>query len=765
MLKRTEAKLYSILFLALTIVVVLLSLRAVNPPAVVKSNAPDTAFSAERAYQHILQIARAPHSIGTAEHERVRTYIVTASNQLGLSTEIQNTTILDATPNTLIAANVHNIIAYIKGTRKGKAILNIAHYDSQPNTPGAADDGMGVASMLEVARALKALPAMKNDIVFLFTDGEEEGLLGAKAFTEEDTLFKNIGVAANWDFRGNNGITITYETSAENGWLMRQYAKGVKYPIANSMGYEISKRMPNYVDFSYFRKANITGFANGLLGGYAYYHSMADNTENLDRGSLQQVGDNMLSMMKQIGNLPLENTKAPDLSYFNVFGYWLIYYPSSLNLFFIIATTLLFIIILFIGIRRKKIRLPGFIAGVFALPIVMAATYFSSAFVLKKIINHYPLYRHFYDNNSYNSGWYFLTMTMLALFLFSLIYEPILRKWGLASSFAGILLFTVACMLAAYIYTPSACWLVFIPLLVLLAGYTRMLRKNKEDIEKTSRQQLAGFISVLPVILLFAPLTYFIFLSFGLGNALPAVAIMVVFIAALSYPVLSNVFKSHRWLISSLCLIGLVFSLFMANRNSGFNKKHPLQTNVMYHLNATDSTAVWLSDFNTTDKFSDKFFPDKKTDTSFKNRKRLIHAAPVLYFQAPVAIVKKDTSYQDVRELTLLCYAMRNDVNNMGIIIDDSTLFSVKNIQIDGKEFKKTREAFSFLNQIIFYGVPKQGFIIKFTMMANKKLGIKLFDRSMGLPAITNLTEYPDDVIPGPGFNSNTTQVEKHFVL
>ena len=54
------------------------------------------------------------------------------------------------------------------------------------------------------------------------------------------------------------------------------------------------------------------------------------------------------------------------------------------------------------------------------------------------------------------------------------------------------------------------------------------------------------------------------------------------------------------------------------------------------------------------------------------------------------------------------------------------------------------------LNNIIFYGPPKTGFLIKFTLKANAKLGITLFDQSLGLPGVKGLTEFPPDVILRP---------------
>ncbi len=766
MQKNTEAKLYSILFFTLTIIIVLLSIRAAHPPGAVKGNAPGTTFSAERAYQHLFQIAKAPHTVGTAEHERVKNYIVNTCRQMGLQVRIQNSIETDIRSNTLIALNVQNIIAEIKGTTRGKSILISAHYDSQPNTPGATDDGMGVVSMLETARAIQALPPMPHDVIFLFTDGEEQGLFGAKAFLK-DRLFSNVGLAMNWDFRGNSGTVITYETNPHNGWLIKQYSKGIKYPIANSMGYEVTRRLPNTVDFLYFKKAGVTGFTNGLLGGYANYHSMTDNPGNFDQQSLQQVGDNMLSMTRYVGNMhDLDKTKSADVSFFNVFGYWLIYYPSSLNLYFIIATTLLFILVLYAAIRRKKVSPQGFIAGFVALPVTMIISYFSGAFLLKKIIDHYPLYTHFYGNNSYNSEWYFLAMTMLSLFIFALMFQPISRKWEYSSTFPGILLIGIASMWAVYIYTPSASWLLLIPLFFLAGGYGWMINKTRVKSQKTPGYYFINFISVLPAILLFAPLTYFMFLSFGLGGMMPLITIIVVLISALSYPVLSSMFKNYRWLLPVLSLMGVFIALFIAHHNSGFNEKHPLQSNVIYRLNTTDSSADWLSNSRVIDKFTKNFFPDKRIDTTTRNDRGLIHPAPVLPFPPPTVSVVKDTFYLNNRELTLLCNTNRPNVNDMGIVIDDSTLQSVLNVELIGAEM--TNEAIKNgvpVNNILFYGPPQQGFLVKFIMKSNAKLGIKLFDQSLGLPVIKGLTEFPPDVIPSPGFNSNLIRVEKHFSL
>ena len=107
------------------------------------------------------------------------------------------------------AGTPENVVARLEGTNDGgKAFLLMAHYDSVSTAPGASDDGAGVASMLETLRALKAGPPLKNDVIFLFTDGEERGLLGARAFVDSHPWAEDVGVVLNLEARGNTGPAI-----------------------------------------------------------------------------------------------------------------------------------------------------------------------------------------------------------------------------------------------------------------------------------------------------------------------------------------------------------------------------------------------------------------------------------------------------------------------------------------------------------------------------------------------------------------------------
>src|SRR6187549_1168098 len=88
--------------------------RVARPPRPVDATAPDTVFSAQRAMKHVEQIAQRPHPMGSADHDRVRDYIIGQLSALGLSAQIQQTTAIGTRyPE---AGRVQNILARLPGS-------------------------------------------------------------------------------------------------------------------------------------------------------------------------------------------------------------------------------------------------------------------------------------------------------------------------------------------------------------------------------------------------------------------------------------------------------------------------------------------------------------------------------------------------------------------------------------------------------------------------------------------------------------------------
>ena len=145
-------------------------------------------------------------------------------------------------------------------------MLVASHYDSVPAGPGASDDGAGVAANLEVARVLQSRRPSRHSIIFLFDEGEEQGLLGAHAFVEAHPWAKEVRAVVNVDARGTSGGSLMFETGSANNWLIEMYVRAVPHPMTSSIYYAVYKLLPNDTDFSVFHPFGYQGFNFANIG-------------------------------------------------------------------------------------------------------------------------------------------------------------------------------------------------------------------------------------------------------------------------------------------------------------------------------------------------------------------------------------------------------------------------------------------------------------------------------------------------------------------
>ncbi|MCF6225584.1 MAG: M28 family peptidase [Xanthomonadales bacterium] len=178
--------------------------------------------------QHVEVIAAKPHPLGSVANREVRDYIVAYFESLGLETEVQKTTVVYKLPHqsnkTTMIGNVENIIARLPGSGIGlkddaSDLVLMSHYDSRSDGPGAGDAAASVAAIMEVARIVTNEQAPVHDVVFLITDGEEMGLLGAQGYFRQHPLAANSGLILNFEARGSYGVSSMFETSSNNAWI------------------------------------------------------------------------------------------------------------------------------------------------------------------------------------------------------------------------------------------------------------------------------------------------------------------------------------------------------------------------------------------------------------------------------------------------------------------------------------------------------------------------------------------------------------------
>lgn len=313
------------------LVLLALVLARLAPPSPLPMNALPDRFSAGRAAAVLGKILgdSAPHPVGSEANAKVRERIVERLRELGYSPDTQPEFVCGAYA---VCAPITNIIAGHEGRRPGKAIALVAHYDSVPAGPGAADDGAGVATLLEIARVLKLGPPPRHPVVFLFTDGEEAGLLGAQAFVERHPLARDIHAVINMEARGTRGPSLLFETRGDEAWLVDAFARHVPRPVTSSIFSAVYEKMPNDSDLSVFSRAGISGANFAFLGGVAHYHTPLDDLAHLSLASLQHHGDNALAMVRALADAEPETLTPSKAIYFDLLSLVVIGYPENLAL-------------------------------------------------------------------------------------------------------------------------------------------------------------------------------------------------------------------------------------------------------------------------------------------------------------------------------------------------------------------------------------------------------------------------------------------------
>jgi len=158
--------------------------------------------------------------------------------------------------------------------------------------------------MLETMRALKAGPPLNNDVVFLFTDGEEMGWLGAKAFAEQHPDMGNIEVAFAFEGWPESGPTEMRATSPGDAWLVRQLSVAAPPAWTNSI-YNTDERLYHGSDFGVLAASGLLSAEFENSGSATRHHRPGDTVEAINPSIVQDHGDTMLTLARYFGKLDL----------------------------------------------------------------------------------------------------------------------------------------------------------------------------------------------------------------------------------------------------------------------------------------------------------------------------------------------------------------------------------------------------------------------------------------------------------------------------
>ena len=745
-----------------TFLLIALSVKLTSPPKPLGLDAPEAEFSSARAFRHIEAICKEPRMIGTPEHQRVAQYLEDELTRLGYEVDIQRTTTTNY-GNIPIFANVTNVMGRIKGADNTKAVLIVGHYDTQPHTTGAADDGIALASMLESAEILKKNYTLCNDIIFLFTDAEEVGLLGAIAFVEEHPWVNDVGIVLNIEARGNKGTALSFEVSSNNGWIIKEFMKNVEKPFAGSMMYEVYKMLPNYTDFTIFKNKGLSGFNVAIVEGFENYHSPTDTPENLSLASLQHMGSYVVSVAKHFGNISLHETKANDLVYFNLIGSKMVSYPMSWNMPLLVIILILFALFLFLGFKRMKLSPLKILYSFLACIAIIAFTSISIHYLniwIKSIYSHYIV---FYSSNFYNAQYYFYAYKALTVALSTFAFYMLIRKISIFNLLTSVFIIFIIFSVAIVLIIPTASYLTYVPLVMVLIVFNIILWFEIEPAKNRNIYYLLIFLGTIPFIFVISPYITIIYHIFGLSLPIAGVGLLMLLLLML-LPLIEGALRRFKLYISLFSAIVTILFLLIAHSKSHHSEKQPLQSNVMYACLLDEGKSYWLSAFHKTDEWNQQFFEGAVVDSIteiYPNRKGLFlkNDAEFIDFTPPELNVLFDSIADGDRHIR---FSVKSTIDAGGFELLIPNTYNISSIAVNSKKSnsfgKLAGTSGGYLIRCL--NPTDEGMIIDLKYSGEQNLAFSIIEKKLGLPLFSYIDPMPKSIIKGVGYESYVTLVK-----
>ena len=215
-------------------------------------------------------LASAPRALST-QRTTARTYLMNQLATIGWTAQLVTYT---------TGANVAvTIPATMGGT--GKEIIVGAHFDTVLDSPGANDNASGVAVVLAVARYLVDVPCRTSPVTIVLFDGEENGLVGSRAYAPTKTAANVRAVHTIDQVAWDQDNDLRFELEMPTATLEAEYRAA-----AQIVGALVTTVPTEGTDHEAFRERGFAaiGLTEEYVGGDTspYRHLMTDTPATVD---------------------------------------------------------------------------------------------------------------------------------------------------------------------------------------------------------------------------------------------------------------------------------------------------------------------------------------------------------------------------------------------------------------------------------------------------------------------------------------------------
>jgi MFS family permease len=694
-------------------------------PRPVPANAPDTAFSSARAMSMLVEVASDAHPTGSPEHARVRGYLLDRLRSMGLEPEVQTTTSMIEVPEAVRSATVRNVVARLPGTASTGAILLTAHYDSRGISRGAGDDGSGVVTILEAVRALRAGEPIRNDVIVLFTDGEELGLLGARAFVAEHPWMPDVSVVLSFEMRGAGGPSIMFETKEQNGWILQALDAFATHPVAYSLSSEVYERLPNDTDFTPFEDAGVQGLNFAAIGRPHVYHQEYDAPANVSESTIQHHGLYALGALHYLGAAELGAVDGPNVVYFTVPVLGLMVYAQWWVL--VMGGTLLLALAAAVVLaRRGGARASGLVAGL-GVAVLGGALSFGVALLLSRWLPRFHAEHGSLMAGQYHAeGWY-VTALLGAVFALVTATHALARRWlsptelaigALALPLLGAVVLSVAMPLAA----PNLQW-PSLAAVVAAMVFTLTGPRVRATAGWAAAVVLAAFVLAFMVPLIELSWVAMSFEAAGLLAALMATALY------LCLPALDDLRDPNAWWAPLTGLVVGGVALAVGILSARPSDERPAPSTLAYAYEHGTGAAMWVTDaaLGTRDEDAHAWAVER-AGSEFGGTRELsefgylagevpVTTAPVVSAAPPSVTVRSDAERGGTRRVTL---AVRSEIGAEVLRFEPAEDGDTRLVSLNGRALA----APGTLEWADHWGVPDSAVMLELEMPASTPIDL-----------------------------------------
>jgi carboxypeptidase Q len=265
-----------------------------------------TVFGQDAGSRNVMDAIPPPTVALTPEHYNRVLRLLDNKIPVKLEFEIQAKFLDDRTDSV-------NVIGEIPGGRKRDEIVMIgAHLDSWQGGTGATDNAAGCAVMIEVLRILKTLDLpMDRTVRMALWGGEEEGLLGSRAYVDEhfanreDMKLKPEHAKLAGYFNVDNGSGKIRGVYLQGNDAMRPVFEAWFKPFQDLGAGTISIRNTGGTDHQSFDAVGLPGFQfiqDGLEYNSRTHHSNMDVYDRVQRADMAQMAAIVASFVYEAAN-------------------------------------------------------------------------------------------------------------------------------------------------------------------------------------------------------------------------------------------------------------------------------------------------------------------------------------------------------------------------------------------------------------------------------------------------------------------------------